>query len=261
MREPRGDQGWTRRDFARAAAGTAAVVALGSAGRVKASRPGEDSPLAEFCRSLTPEQRRALVLPFDDPRRTMIQPDWAVVPATIAALTADQQALALDLIRRACTPAGFVRLTRQRDDDAGGWKHDHLAVFGSPAEPDRCEWVLSGRHLTLHGTPTGAIRGPVFLGHAATGLGSLWHEVAERARCVPPAAGPDQRAVARELLAEWSGLFRAFEVPTLAARLDSADGFDRLTWEAFPDAWRLSGPGFRWSFHARPHAHSWFDVA
>ncbi len=274
---------WTRRDLGRSLAGSAVVGLIG-----RVSRAGSvvaDSLLGEFCQSLTPDQRQLMVFPFADPRRLMVQNTWAVVPESIASLTGRQQELAIGLVRQVCTPEGFARLTRQRDDDSGGWKHDHLAVFGSPAEPDRCQWVLTGRHLTLRGSTDGKVGGgPIFVGHALAGPDNLWQEVADLAdsfqrrldvaSLVAAVNGPSltvgglrpaQQAVIRQLLDHWTRLFRTFEVPKLAACLDS------ITWEAFVpdtkpftsplDAWRLSGPGLRWSFHARPHAHCWFEMA
>ncbi len=238
------------------------------------------------------------MFPFDDPKRTMVQNHWAIVPATIADLTADQQELTLGLIRQVCTPAGFARLTRQRDDDAGGWKHDHLAVFGSPADPRGFEWVVTGRHLTLRGSSSGKVGGgPLFWGHSLTGSANLWRDQAEaagelsrtlddeqRRRAVAAithdinAAGldlatvrPDQRAAARRLLASLVGSFRAFEVGSIPAYLDESSRLEGLCWQGFPTSdgganntpgvWRLIGPGFRWSFHDTPHVHSWFDLA
>lgn len=289
MRDEAAGRSWTRREFGRAATLGAGAAALG-AGMAPAAGGPEDSPLAGFCRSLRPEQRQALVLPGDDPRRGMVQNDWAVVPGRIADLTLAQQELALTLIRRACTPEGFDRLTRARLDDAGGWKHDHLAVFGDPADPGRAEWVVTGRHLTLRGSASGAIAGgPLFWGHSATGPGTLGHEQAEAAAALYRAldaeqqgralgaglplaeARTDQAAAARALVASLAAPFARFAVAPVRAILDGAGGLGSARWQGFRDAgdptgrpprtWRLVGAGWSWSFHGAPHAHSWFDSA
>lgn len=274
---------WTRRDLGRAVAGAAILATVGGGAAAGAA---DDSPLAEFVRALDPERRRALVLPADDPRRAMVQNHWAVVPGRIADLTAAQQELALGLIRRACSPDGFDRLTRARLDDHGGWKHDHIAVFGDPADPARAEWVVTGRHLTLRGAADGIIAGgPLFLGHSAPVADGAWRDAAGRAGMLWEALDTDQRGRAArapgldlgELAASGRGLardllwtlvdpFRAFAVPGVRAVLEPRADWAGVRWEAYPDragvprAWRLAGPGFRWSFHADPHAHAWFDA-
>ena len=286
MRDEGAGRGWTRREFGRAVAVGAGVVAVG-AGAAPGIESPTDSPLAEFCRSLRPEQREALILPVDDPRRAMVQNDWAVVPARIADLTLAQQDLALALIRRACTLEGFDRLTRARLDDSGGWKHDHLAVFGSPAGP--IEWLVSGRHLTLRGSAAGAITGgPLFWGHSATGPGTLGHDQGEAAGAFFRGLAPDQQVraladglplgdlpspspAARALVASLAAPFARFEVGSVRAILDGAVGLGSVRWQGFraageavdasPRIWRLVGAGWSWSFHGLPHAHSWFDAA
>ncbi len=290
------DQGWSRREFARAVVG-ASSVALGLGQVAGSEEPRADSILARFCRSMNPEQRRSLVFPFDDPKRTSVQNHWAIVPAPIASLTAAQQEMALGLVRQVCTPEGFAALTRTRDDDAGGWKHDHIAVFGSPDEPGRFEWVLTGRHLTLRGSSTGVISGgPLFFGHSAQEsnlgdlqterVGSLFRSLdaqqqdralvfdgqgeASSSGLTIDSLDLNQQVHARRLLASLSEPFQAFEVPSVQACLqDQANGLRGFRWQRFrtdscrdgdsPTVWRFVGPGFAWSFHGEPHVHSWFD--
>ena len=289
---------WSRRDFTRAVVGASSVAALGWGEGAISAESRADSLLGRFCRTLNADQRRAIQFPSIDPRRTSVQNHWAIVPAPIASFRADQQELALGLVRQVCTPEGFAALSQARVDDAGGWKHDHLAVFGAPDEPGRFEWVLSGRHLTLRGSSDGTITGgPLFLGHAAPPEANIWTRQAEGVRAlfrsldplkqarasVSVGRGgisqsgldlndlePEQRANVRRLLASLVEPFRAFEVPSVQACLrDEGDGFAGMCWQAFrseadrsgepPRVWRLIGPGFTWSFHGEPHIHSWFD--
>ena len=100
----RGERNWSRRDLGRVVVGGVIVAGIGTSGQAYSSA---DSLLSEFRRSLRPEQQRSLILPGDDPRRSMVQNHWAVVPATIAALTVSQQNLALGLIRQACHLGGI----------------------------------------------------------------------------------------------------------------------------------------------------------
>ncbi len=282
---------WSRRDLGRAVVAAGSIAWLSAATRAAQLEGSDESPLGRFCRALSAEQRRVIVLPGDDPRRTMVQNHWTVVPMPIASLTAEQQELAMNLIRQVCTAEGFAHLTRQRLDDAGGWKHDHLAVFGSPADPKRFEWVLTGRHLTIRGSSTGATTGgPLFYGHTATGSANIGHKAIEAAgtlfraldadqqrQAVRPAGSGlsladlvmDQQPIARQLLASLSEPFRAFDVPAVEACSRGSSGWSGVRWEAYrpgadrdgdpPRIWRLLGPGFTWSFHAEPHVHCWFD--
>ena len=273
--------GVSRRDFARTVAGVASAGWLARGERARAG-DRDDGLLGRFCRALDADRRRAIVLPADDPRRMMVQNDWAVVPPAIASLTADQQDLALGLVRQVCTEAGFARLSRQREDDAAGWKHDHLAVFGTPNGPGPFEWVLSGRHLTLRGSAGGLIPpGPLFWGHADAGPAGIASDQAEAAAALFQALDLDHRRrlsdgidlgelageplrAARRLAASPGELFRGFEAPANAEDLAGCrwQGFwiDDAPADAPPPAWRLTGPGFAWSFHGRPHVHCWFET-
>ena len=278
-------QDWSRRDLGRAVVGGAIVAGLG---RMSQAEPSFRSLLDEFRRSLRPDQRQSLILAGDDPRRSMVQNNWAVVPSTIADLTATQQELALALIQQVCTPEGFARLTRARDDDSGGWKHDHLAVFESPDNPKESGWVVTGRHLTLHVNAAGAIiSGPMLIGHSKTGAGCIWREPmnlvsdllgslddADRERVFGSAGlkmtrlKSDHGESIRRLLLSLTGLFRAFAIPSVETSRTSSGGPKAVIWQGVQDsqtrnsvrAWRLIGPGWRWSFHAEPHPHAWFDA-
>jgi len=290
-------QNWSRRDFTRAVVGASSTAALGWSKGANSAESRVDSLLEQFCRTLSVDQRRAIHFPSDEPRRTSMQNHWAIVPVSIASFTADQQELALGLIRQICTPQGFAALTRARVDDSGGWKHDHLAVFGAADEPGRFEWVLTGRHLTLRGSSSGVITGgPLFFGHAAPPEANIWRcqaegagalfrslDVRQQARALVPVGqggnsdlglslldlGTDQRANVRRLLATLAEPFRAFEVSSIQACLRIEDEFAGMRWQAFrsetdrsgepPKVWRLIGSGFAWSFHGEPHIHSWFD--
>ena len=51
---------------------------------------------------LTPEQRQAIVLPFDDPLRSKVDANWHITPARIGKnFTPDQQAMITEIFRGA----------------------------------------------------------------------------------------------------------------------------------------------------------------
>ena len=281
---------WSRRELGWVIGGAAAITTLGGVPSVRAAQKA-DSLLRRFCLSLSAEQRREIVFPGHDPKRRVVQNHWAVVRPTIADLTAEQQELALGLIRQVCTADGFARLTRQRDEDAGGWKQDHLAVFGTPNDLESCEWVLSGRHLTLRGSATGAISGgPLFLGDTAPEATNIATRTTELAETLFRTLNEDQRRLARQpktwglnlaelgspgqliahqLLASLGEPFHCFDVAAVQNCLQDHSALGRVCWQTYrsehdqpddpPKVWRLIGPGFVWSFHGTPHVHSRFE--
>lgn len=169
----------SRRAFLRAAGAVAlsGSVPLLGASRVRAddlgptpSSPSETS-VARFYKSLRDDQKKLICFPFDHPKRSQVNNNWAIVPNKIEDLTGDQQALCQEIFRGLLSEDGHDRFTRQMEEDYGGFDQYHVAVFGEPGGDQPFEWVLTGRHDTLradgNSVQGAAFGGPIFYGHAA----------------------------------------------------------------------------------------------
>jgi Protein of unknown function (DUF3500) len=136
------------------------------------SAPAETA-VARFYKTITPEQRKVICFPFDHPKRSMVNNNWAIVKPTISEMTTEQQALCQEIMKGLCSEEGYERFMKQMEDDAGGFDSYHVAVFGEPETDKPFEWVLTGRHDTLradgNSVEGAAFGGPIFYGHAADG--------------------------------------------------------------------------------------------
>jgi len=172
----------SRRDFVKAVgvATLAAATPMALGGRSALAAPAGPSPsaaaesaVARFFASLKDSQRKILCFPFDDPLRSKVQNNWAIVKPTIGDLSGDQKALCREIFKNLCSEEGHERFQKQMDDDYGGFESYHVAVFGEPGTEKPFEWVLSGRHDTLradgNSVDGAAFGGPIFYGHAADG--------------------------------------------------------------------------------------------
>ena len=182
-------EGVSRRDFLKAA-GTAAVATSGSLilpswARAEgtaapvvgptAKAPSETA-VARFYATLKDDQRKLICFPFDDPKRSQVQNNWAIVKPAISDLSTEQKALCREVFKGLCSDEGYERFGKQMEDDAGGFDNYHVAVFGEPGTDQPFEWVLTGRHATLradgNSVEGAAFGGPIFYGHDATGSGN-----------------------------------------------------------------------------------------
>jgi Protein of unknown function (DUF3500) len=198
--------GVSRRDFVRtvgAGALAAAVPLIGrtaaAAGQIKAgptpAAPAETA-VARFYKTITPEQRKLICFPFDNPLRKRVANNWDIVKPAISDMTTEQQALCREIMKNLCSEDGYERFMKQMDDDNGGFESYHVAVFGEPGTDKPFEWVLTGRHDTLradgNSVQGAAFGGPIFYGHAADGhanedakhTNNVWWYQAEQANKV-----------------------------------------------------------------------------
>ena len=174
----------SRRDFVRtigAGALASAVPIIGSRTALAAGTvPDGPTPtsaaetaVGRFYKTLTPEQRKLLAFPFNDPLRKRVGNNWAIVKPSIGDLTSEQQSICREIMKNLCSEDGYERFMKQMDDDSGGFEAYHVAVFGEPGTDKPFEWVLSGRHDTLradgNSVEGAAFGGPIFYGHAADG--------------------------------------------------------------------------------------------
>lgn len=176
---PDRDPNVTRREFVKGV-GTAALAATvpwigvspavaGQAGPTP-SAPAETA-VARFYKTLTPQQKKQICFPFDNPLRSRVQNNWAIVKQTIGDMTKEQQALCKEIFKDLCSEDGYERFQRQMEEDYGGFDHYHVAVFGEPGSGQPFEWVLTGRHNTMradgNSVAGAAFGGPIFYGHAS----------------------------------------------------------------------------------------------
>ena len=143
------------------------------------SRSGRRRPLPPrppshgSTRRITPEQRKLICFPFDNPLRKRVGNNWDIVKPAISDMTTEQQALCREIMKNLCSEDGYERFMKQMDDDDGGFETYHVAVFGEPGTDKPFEWVLTGRHDTLradgNSVDGAAFGGPIFYGHAADG--------------------------------------------------------------------------------------------
>ena len=151
------------------------ALADGAAGTKVGPSPSAaaETAVARFYKTITPEQRKLICFPFDHPKRSMVNNNWAIVKPTVDDMKPEQQALCREIMKNLCSEEGYERFMKQMDDDAGGFESYHVAVFGEPETDKPFEWVLTGRHDTLradgNSVEGAAFGGPIFYGHAADG--------------------------------------------------------------------------------------------
>jgi hypothetical protein len=162
----------SRRDFMKTAAGAAVAASLVRS-TVAWADLRDDAPeklVKAFHKSLTDEQRKHAVLPWDHPHRLYVSNNWYVTKPRIGAFyTADQRQLLRDIVKGLSSAEGHEKFQRVMKGDNKGFENYSTAVFGNPEE-NKFVWFLTGRHLTLKcdgDMQEGAVfGGPIFYGHA-----------------------------------------------------------------------------------------------
>lgn len=214
LAEPGSGAGLNRREFLRSVGltvgGIAAASAFGglapavaqSAARI--SRP--ETLVKSFYHTLTPKQRELICMGWDDPLRSKVQANWAIVKQSIGQLfTADQQEMLHGILRGLTTDEWYPKILDQMKNDADGFENYHVAMFGDP-DQSRFEWVITGRHCTLradgHSNANAAFGGPIFYGHAVKDTedaghpGNIYWNQGKRANEVFHALDSKERGVA-----------------------------------------------------------------
>jgi hypothetical protein len=162
----------SRRDFMKTAAGAAVAASLSQV-RIAWADLKDDSPeklVKALYKSLTDEQRKEIVLPWDHKYRLYVTNNWYVVKPKIGKFfTADQQQLIRDIVKGLSSPEGQEKFPRVMKQDNKGFDNYSTAIFGNPDE-NKFVWFFTGRHLTLKcdgDTQEGAVfGGPIFYGNA-----------------------------------------------------------------------------------------------
>jgi hypothetical protein len=162
----------TRRDFMKTAAGAAVAASLVHS-KVAWADLKDDAPeslVKAFHKSLTDEQRKEIVLPWDHKYRLHVSNNWSVVKPKIGQFfTKDQQQLLRDIVKGLSSAEGQEKFPRVMKQDNRSFENYTTAIFGNPEE-NKFVWFLAGRHLTLKcdgDTQEGAVfGGPIFYGNA-----------------------------------------------------------------------------------------------
>lgn len=198
-----------RRSFIRTVGGAAVASAVAPVllgGRIVQGAPSAKSSaetaVGRFYDSLSAEQKKAIVFPFDHDLRKKINANWLITKARIADdFYSDQQRKQIDeIIRNVMSKDGYERIQRQTEDDHGGIGSYSVAVFGTPGT-DKFEWELTGRHLTLRAdgdsVDQAAFGGPIVYGHGEeTPSKNLFHYQTKQVNEVFHALNSNQSAKA-----------------------------------------------------------------
>jgi len=179
--------GLARRDFIRAVGvmGGAALLPIGAkaapADKPRTAKPAE-SLVREFHATLTDEQKKAMVLPWNhgaekggQPTRLKTHNAAPLGKKLGEQFTKPQQ----DLIRTTFKAIlsgedAYARISRKGTwDSSGSFEGNGVAIFGDPTGKEPFSWVFAGHHLTLrcdgNSQPNTAFGGPMYYGHSANG--------------------------------------------------------------------------------------------
>ena len=183
--------GLRRRHFIRAVAGGAAGLVGGSSllssalaaapEKPRAAKPAEGL-VRELFATLTPEQKKAMVLPWahgaekgGTPTRLKTHNAAPLGKKLGEQFTKSQQDLIHTTFKAILSDEeSYDRISRRgKWDDSGSFEGNGIAIFGDPSGKDPFSWVFAGHHLTLrcdgNSQPNTAFGGPMYYGHAANG--------------------------------------------------------------------------------------------
>ena len=197
--------GINRRRFLRTAALSGAALATGTV-RADSPKPSE-TVVAHLYKTLSAEQKRKVVFPFDHPLRSKVDNNWHVTPIKIGEFfNPDQQAMIHKIFRGLHNPEFVDKVLYHVQEDAGGLENYSVALFGEPGT-GAFEFVVTGRHCTSRcdgdSVEGAAFGGPIFYGHASQGFSEkpdhpknvYWYQ-AKRANEVFQALDGKQRDIA-----------------------------------------------------------------
>ncbi|MEQ2005208.1 MAG: DUF3500 domain-containing protein [Limisphaerales bacterium] len=160
---------------------SAAAAVAAAAEKVPAAKPAEGL-VRELFATLTPEQKSAMVLPWDHGTEkggtaTRLKTHNAAPLGKKLGeqFTKPQQ----DLIRMTFKAIlsgeeSYERISRKGTwDSSGAFEGNGIAIFGDPTGKQPFSWVFAGHHLTLrcdgNSQPNAAFGGPMYYGHSANG--------------------------------------------------------------------------------------------
>ena len=166
-----------RREFlSKLGAASAAITTIPLfkiASPVYARGPNEKAEVMvrELRDSLSQEQRTAILLDWNDPRRLGVENNWRVVPQRIGRFySKDQGEIILEILRGVTSEEGYEKILKAMRDDDGGIGNYSACLFSDGAE--KLAFMLTGRHQTIRadgGAEKSAVfGGPIFYGHAVS---------------------------------------------------------------------------------------------
>ena len=148
--------------------------------KVRAAKPAE-ALVREFFATLTPEQKAAVVMPWDHGAEKggmatrlkthnaaplgkrlgeqFTKPQQELIRTTFKAILSGEEA--------------YERISRNgKWDNTGAFEGNGVAIFGEPSGEEPFSWVFAGHHLTLrcdgNSQPNAAFGGAMDYGHSAT---------------------------------------------------------------------------------------------
>ena len=161
--------GINRRRFLRTAALSGAALATGT---VRAdSAKSSETVVAHLYETLSAEQKRRVVFPFDHPLRSKVDANWHITPMKIGEFfNPDQRAMIGEIFRGLHNPEFVDKVLYHVREDGGGLENYSVALFGEPGS-GAFEFVVTGRHCTSRcdgdSVEGAAFGGPIFYGHAS----------------------------------------------------------------------------------------------
>lgn len=166
-----------RRDFLQKAGKAAVAVAvtplLNFASPFIARETGEtaETMVKRFRDTLSEAQKKAVLLPWNDPRRLRVDNNWSVVPQLLGEFySREQQAIIQEILKGVTSEEGYEKILRAMQDDMGGLGNYSACLFSDSSE--KLAFMLTGRHQTIRadgGAEKNAVfGGPIFYGHAVT---------------------------------------------------------------------------------------------
>jgi len=167
-----------------AAAGGISLWATPRADAKPTPKSAAETAVKALYDSLTADQKKEVCFDWDhkDGRgllRTHVSNNWHITKPTIdgSFFTKDQKDLIFQVYKNIFNPDWHERLMKQLKDDTNNksWGADqNIAIFGTPGDKDKFEFVMTGRHLTCRADGGSeshvALGGPIFHGHAASGF-------------------------------------------------------------------------------------------
>ena len=168
--------GLNRREFIRTAVAGVTVASASSLFAESVRKPAQPETLVgTLHKSLSEEQRKAVVFPFNHPLRSKVDNNWNITEKKLDFFTADQRAMIREIFMGIHSPEYAETVMKQVVHDSGkaGFDDCSVALFGEPGT-GKFEFVLTGRHCTRRcdgdSVEGAAFGGPIFYGHAAKGF-------------------------------------------------------------------------------------------